>query len=304
MKRKIGFWAMCVGLMLNVLPVQADLIWEPEGDDFYTEHQEACEYVNSSYVTNGPDGQVKVYENPESQKIVEEWENGKSVPISFIYEDESGVTWGVYDSGYSGETGWVQMEQMCRRYDSNAFCEEHQDQFVEETVTVHGNDENIIYFWRYPGAMEYTEMTLDEEGIELQQTFVDEEGHKWAYVGYYMAMKKYWVCVDAPTAEPEELYPNGMPQRGVLLAGTDFVVVEEKKPAQDTQQDTEHSEQNQEAESVEEEKDETKEASEHDNSGEDATNKQVSFVAVIVAGVVALTGMLLVVLKKSFGTKK
>ncbi len=312
MKKRIGLFAVCVGLMMNVLPVQADLIWEPEEDSFYTEHADECVYVNRTYVANGPDGQVTVYESPESQKIVDVWEKGKSVSISFLYEDESGVTWGIYDNGNTSESGWVQLEQMARRYDSNAFREEYQDQFIEETVAVYGDQENIIYFWKYPGAGKYTEISMDEEGMELQQTFVDEEGHKWAYVGYYRGMKQYWVCVDCPTAELEELYPNGTPQRGVLLAGTDIAVVEDKQPAPENGQAAEKDEQNDETEIVEEENGATKEVNEtneeeeteNDRPVKDTENKQVSFVAVIIAGVMALTGAMLAILKKSFGTKK
>ena len=301
MKRKISFWAICVGLMLNVLPVQADLIWEPEGDDFYTEHREECEYINRTYIANGPDGQVMVYESPLSQEIVDVWEKGKAAYISFAYDDASGVLWGIYDSGDASKSGWVCLEHMARKYDSKTFCEEYQDQLTEETVLVKGNEENKVLFWKYPGARENSEVIIEPEGFELHLTFVDEEGHKWAHVGYYRGMKQYWVCVDAPAAEFETLYPNGAVQRGVLLAGTDITVVEDTIYADETEQVTKDNETNEGVVSGESDKDPN---AQKEQTTQEADEEQVSLVAIIIAGVVAITSALLALLKKSFGTKK
>lgn len=304
MKKKISFLAICIGLMMNVLPVQADLIWEPEGDSFYTEHAQECEYINRTYVVNGPNGQVTVYENPSSQEIVDVWEKGKVVHISFAYEDEAGVLWGIYDNGNTEKSGWVPLDHMARKYDSNAFLEEYKDRLTKETVCVKGNEENKIYFWKYPGAKKYQEVSMDEEGMELDQIFVDEEGHKWAYIGYYRGMKQYWVCVDAPAADVYELYPNGAPQRGVLLAGTDIAVVEEAQPVQRPEQEPDPKEESDASDTKEQEETAVETEKITDNTQTESADSQVPLVGAMIAGVMAITAAMLLWLKKSFGNKK
>lgn len=301
MKKRIGFLALCIGLMVNVLPVQADLIWEPMGDSFYSEHMNECTYVNRTYIANGPDGQVVVYENPESDEQVTVWERGSAVYISHAYEDEDGVIWGIYDNGEVSQSGWVRMEHMALKYDSEAFMEEYAEQIVEEEVVVGSDAEMVIGFWKYPGSKEKNEVKISKEGLTLSKTFVDEEGHKWAYVNYFRAMKRYWVCVDAPSANFEELYPNEAPKRGIVLEGTDIAIVEGSQSAAEAEQEkpdktVEQENTDKTAESVKTEKEESGVTEESKN--------QVPFVVAIVAGVVAVTGGLLVLLKRSFGAKK
>lgn len=296
MKRKIGLLVIGMGLLLNGLPVHADLIWEPMEDPFYAEYADECEYANRTYVAKTDE--VVVYESPTSHEKVDVWEKGKSVYISFVYEDEKGVEWGIYDNGDETQSGWIRMEDMALKYDSLAFREEYAEKIMEEAVTVGSGEEMTIGFWTYPGAKGKNDVKIGEEGLTLYETFTDEAGHKWAYVGYYRAMKNYWVCVDAPSAEFEELYPDGAPARGVILEGTDTVVVDGTQSVADSGQA---------AVGGEIEKTGTEQSADGTEAipqSEQTAENQVPFVGTIVAGVVAVTGILLAVLKKSFRAKK
>lgn len=281
MKKKSLFLAVCMGVMLNVMPVHADLIWEPR-DPFYAEYAHECEYENRTYIAKAD--KVIVYESPVSDEEVDVWEKGKAAYISFVYEDENGDIWGIYDNGDKSQSGWVAMSDMVLKYDSQAFVEEYAEQIVEEEVSVNGDAETMVGFWAYPGAKVKNDVKIGEEALTLYKTFTDEEGHKWAYIGYFMGMRNYWVCVDAPMASFEELYPNGAPERGVILEGTDIVVAEGAQYVEDSGQ-----------------KEEAPETNVPENSVD--AEKQVPFVAAIVAGVVVVTGGLLTILKRSFRAK-
>lgn len=290
MKKKVVYLTACLVLWASTMTVQADLIWEPYQDPFYVEYADECVYENSTFIANGPDGEVVVYESPISSEQVDVWENGKSAYISFVYEDENGKLWGVYDNGDVAKSGWVMLEHMVQKYDSGAFREEFAEQIVEEELAL--GEAQAVYFWTYPGSKSNSRMELGENTLSFSRTFTDEEGHKWGYVGYYMGMKNYWVCVDAPLAEFEELYPNGAPARGAVLEGTDIIVVSE----QDVKLNTAKTEQEESTPDAEQTLDEIGESNTSEN--------QVPFVVAIVTAVVAVTGGLLALLKRSFHTKK
>ena len=95
-----------VGSMVSVLPVSADIIWEPE-DMFYNDHASECTYVNRAFTANGPDGIVIVYKNPESPQKVTQLENGTVIYISYTYQDSDGILWGIYENTNAKKTGCV-----------------------------------------------------------------------------------------------------------------------------------------------------------------------------------------------------
>lgn len=276
MKKNLIVLGMIAVWFLNILPAKADAIWEPRSE-FYEEHASECEYDNRQYTADGPDGVVKVYVSPENSMVVDTLDNGMSVCVLFTYTDEDGIRWGVIEN-YSDEskTGWLVMDYMNVVYDYISFKEEYGSSFVAESGALGAEAVGqTIKFWPYPGAQNgYYEMEIQsaEEWLpEYSQTFVDEEGHKWGYIGYYYGIKHYWICLDNPTATAEELYPNGIPARGEEAAEPE---PEEEKSAEDSDED-------QEAEIV--------------PKGND---KLVFMVSGLVAAVAAVTGGLLVWLKK------
>lgn len=277
MRKGFCVFAACICFGISTFTVHADLIWEPYSDPFYQEYADMCVYENSTYIANGPDGTVTVFESPQSTEKVTVWENGKSAYISFIYTDETGAVWGVYDNGDVNESGWVYMEHMIRKYDYRSFEEEFGEWITEETGEISPAEYAAVYFWKYPGSDEGSYINLYENPLAYSQTFVDEEGRRWGYVAYYYGTKNVWVCLDAPTDTYEELYPEDAPARGTVLESTGAVV-----DMSETQQKTME-------EAVTAEKQET---------------ADVPLVTGIVLAVVAVTGGLLALLKRSFHAKK
>lgn len=212
MKKWIALWSVFFCYMLCVLPVRADLIWEPM-DSFYEEFSSECEYVGRTFTANGPDGEVILYESPVSGKVITRWENGFTAYISFTYEDRKGTVWGVYEDGNSSKTGWMPMEYMDVVYDSISFAEEYQADFREQKGVL---DEQYlgesVCFWPYPGASEGYKIKPESMGSympEYYRIYEDSQGRTWGNVGYYFGLKDVWVCLDQPDAAFETLYPDG-----------------------------------------------------------------------------------------------
>lgn len=214
MKKILCLMAAFVCFLICTLSVRADVIWEPE-DSFYEEHASKCSYVNRSFTADGPDGTVILYESPESAKVVDTWGNGYQVYISYTYEGSNGILWGVCENE-SGQTGWVPMEYMKVVYDHISFQEDYGSEIVEQSGVLEeqyrGED---IWIWEYPGAKEPSNVSLDLPDLpEYISMYRDEKGYNWGYVGYYYARRDFWVCIDQPMADYEQLYPDGGPQIG------------------------------------------------------------------------------------------
>ncbi len=266
-----------VGLVLFWLmllrPVKADVIWEPMGDAFYDEHAGECEYLVRAYTANGPDGKVIVYKSPEDAEETAVIENGNKVYISYVYTDENGVSWGIYDNMSTNEYGWLPMAYMEVVYDYISFEADYgasiKDQ--EGILSKEYSGKNIL-IWDYPGAHSSGEFsTQDLDMPTYRKIYVDEEGRSWGKIGYYYGWRNCWICLDAPTADYEELYPAGN-------------IVQER---------------------IEEERAEAaavEDGAAQENSEQRIVPKQndqlVIFVVGMVAAVVVVTGVLLVVLQR------
>lgn len=214
MKKKICMLAVMVlaGCLWMPCSVRADVIWEPF-DPFYEEHREECERMGRSFTANGPDGKVIVYKSPQLPEEVETWENGKQVYIHFTYEDRRGVVWGVYDD-YNGTVGWMPMDYMELVYDSISFQEEYAEEILPQDGTLDDVREGEeIYMWKYPGSEVYTPMSIEDTEDALLRyngIYVDENGNRWAHIGYYFGIRDVWVCMDAPDADLEKLRQDGI----------------------------------------------------------------------------------------------
>lgn len=212
MKKVLCLMAAFVCFLFCTLSVRADVIWEPE-DSFYEKHASQCSYVNRRFAADGPDGVVIFYESPESAKVVDTWENGDQAFITYTYEDGNGILWGIGEKG-SGQTGWVPMAYMKVIYDHISFQEDYDSEIVEQSGVLEekyrGED---ILIWEYPCAKEpVTEPVNMPELPEYSSVYTDEKGCRWGYVGYYYGLRNFWICIDQPTADYEQLYPDGGPQ--------------------------------------------------------------------------------------------
>lgn len=228
MRKVMGIMVMVVCWMMCVLPVKADIIWEPYEDAFYMEHQMACVHLERVYTANGPDGKVITYKSPENPDVVESWENGYEVCINYTYTDEDGIVWGL--NGMTS-TGWVPMEYMELVYDNISFAEEFEEKIVEEDGSIPAQYAGMnIYAFSYPGAEKYIEINVpgDKEAmLGYDMTFVDEAGYKWGHINYFRGIRDVWVCLDNATADATTLYPDGLPERGVQSGPEDDVSAED-----------------------------------------------------------------------------
>ncbi|MBQ8821294.1 MAG: hypothetical protein IJZ82_01495 [Lachnospiraceae bacterium] len=218
MKKILSCLAVMACFMLCVLKVKADVIWEPYEDDFYMENRESCEYINRNYTADGPDGKVIVYKSPENPTMVETWENGYTVHIYYVCNDEASNSWGIYENFETDKSGWVPMAYMDVVYDYISFSEEFGESIVEENGTIPAEYAGkSIYCWSYPGAEKYIEIPMPEYEADMPQyskTFIDEAGRKWGYIGYFRGTRNKWVCLNSAVADAADLYPDGLPERG------------------------------------------------------------------------------------------
>lgn len=262
MKKWICALSVFLGCMLCVLPVRADVIWEPQ-NSFYEKHSSECEYVGRTFTANGPDGEVILYESPVSARKVATWENGHKVHIDFSYKDEKGTLWGVYED--RDKSGWVPMEYMDVVYDHISFAEEYGEKLQKKDGTL---DQQYmgkeIYFWSYPASPYQSFVTIGDDLPNYYRIYEDGAGHIWGNVGYYYGDKNVWICLDEPDAGLDALYPDGAPGIG------------ETKPV----------EKNFTGERI---------------TPEGGQGNTVVWVAILVLLVVVLTGGLLFVLKKRGG---
>ncbi len=231
MKKNVWIWAVVACWILCVLPVRADVIWEPYHDSFYQENARSCEYLNRYFTADGPDGKVIVYESPENPTVVATWENGFKAYISFTYTDEEGNVWGVYDDSQSGVNGWVPMAYMVVVYDYISFQEEFADSIIEESGTIPDTYVGqTVRFWKYPGAKGFFEIPMPENADSMPQyskVFEDETGLQWGYIGYFRGTKNCWVCLTNADGSLEELYPEGVPTVGAQESVESSTVDEE-----------------------------------------------------------------------------
>ena len=214
MKRMIAVLCVMALVLLAVpFPAYADVIFEPYDDLFYSEHGDECEYHSRSYYAAGPNGDVTVYESPESAREEAVVENGQGLWISHIYTAPGGVRWGYYDDWQNDVGGWVPMDYLELIYDGISFEEEYGDQFVKEDGVLDGSYAGkTIYFWDYPGCETASYYTLSEAETffpEYYMIYTDPEGRSWGKLSYFMGHKNSWICLDDPTADFNALYPAG-----------------------------------------------------------------------------------------------
>ncbi len=99
----------------------ADVYVEPT-DYFHKDHADECTRVDRFYITNGADGKVTFYENPESAFTVAQVDNNTRVPMMLSYTDSEGTAW-FYASLRKISTqayGWCRASDVYEEPDDNA----------------------------------------------------------------------------------------------------------------------------------------------------------------------------------------
>lgn len=212
MNRIISLVLALVFILALSPAVRADVIFEPE-DSFFWDHRGECQYHDRAYYAEGPDNVAVVYRSPDSSAVVERVKNGDVLWISYVYEDENGISWGYCENFQEDWSGWVPMDYLLLRYDYISFQEEFADRITEETGTVPASDAEVR-FWDYPGSDNANALAAEPDyPPEYHQVFVDDAGRKWGSVGYHMGICNVWVCLDDPAADYRTLYAEHEPQR-------------------------------------------------------------------------------------------
>lgn len=220
-----------------LLPVstRADVIYQPF-DSFYEQNWDECEYVCRSYTANGPNGDVTLYKSPVDDMMVSgSVPNGEAVFVSYTYEDSRGIVWGCCEIWEEDLLGWAPMDYLVLIYDGISFEEEYADRFVAEEGSI-GKDYlgQTIYFWQYPGSTAYFDMELqsDPDGYmpEYSTIYLDEAGNKWAKCSYYMGIKGYWINLNDPTANEDIFSPEATEQAEPVPTEVPMEPVEEIVP--------------------------------------------------------------------------
>lgn len=199
-KRLCAFLLALLTVLPLALPAAADMIWEPE-DAFYSRHREQCTYVNRQYTLAGYDGTVQLWSAPDGM-VQQTLDNGQPVTVSFVWQGQA-VQWG-YISGVDGDWnkgGWVPMDDLALVYDSAQFFIDHEDDIVEVDHVETQFTQALLY--RYPGGPTAGGVLKEDANyLPFSQAFntlyTDADGLRWAYVGYYMGHRQYWICLDDP----------------------------------------------------------------------------------------------------------
>lgn len=205
---------VAVGLCFG-MGAKADVLYEPM-DDFYMRHSAECSYECRTYVADAPGGEVIVYESPENAREVGRFANGTELFVTYLYTDRDGVVWAQTEQFSTRFDGWFPLEYAYAKYDGVLFLKDFGASVKDESGEVAAEYAGKkICAWDYPGGnvTGQIEMYESERPIGYYRTFTDEDGRKWGYCGYYYGWKDFWICVDAPTAEESELYPQGKPVR-------------------------------------------------------------------------------------------
>ncbi len=234
-------------LMLSalVLPVSADVIYEPMCD-FYEAHRDECEYRDyRQYVVNTDVGHAYSYVDPEVKTGTVGVRNGEVLAIEWVYRDKSGTEWGAYFfEGSYDEIQWILMSDLTVVYDRYSFMEEHKDEIKDyekwgEIQEYDVSDGRKITAWQYPGGGRTTELHGSDGKVyfRVEKTYTDEEGNEWGSISVFGFQGKIgWVCLSDLYGENVKPMPDTDEERPesasiVTVNGTDISLKAEPTPA-------------------------------------------------------------------------
>ena len=202
----ITLFLACLMLTVLALPAAADIIYEPN-NLFYTTHSKDCEYLRvRHYLANTADGYAYLYQSPDNAMTVRAYPNGEDVAITWLYTAPDGAQWGMVND----ESGWIDLADFSLVYDSREFLKDHESELAEFD---HENADEIlttkeapVLAWTYPGgARSHFDLSAvnPDKGVTyfVSQTYTDESGLIWGYIGYMYGMRDFWVCLSAPYDE-------------------------------------------------------------------------------------------------------
>ncbi len=196
--------------------VRADVIYEPDGNDFFSRHRSEMTREDHTFEVRAPGEGTPVYESPVSAAREGELNNGTRVQGSFAYTGSDGVKWIIIDRFNNGASleGWVPADHLWRVYDSEMFSTDYADRIENKEGVLRVPSGKRVCLYRYPGCPDGQPVLTgesEEREILYYGVFTEEDGTRWGRVGYYIGYRGYWINLDRPDKLPEELYPNGCP---------------------------------------------------------------------------------------------
>lgn len=206
-------FSLLLSLSALTVGVSADVIYEPQGNDFYSLHSGSCLYLSRGYIANGSAGYITVYKSPDDNSAVGSYKNGSEFYVSYTYEDENG-TWGlveytldddgnpVAEYGDGKLSGWLKLSEMLPAADEETFNDLHSDEYNYDGLKADLAGLTSFALYTYPCSGDCTVMdtaNYDVSYLESYEcTWQDAEGRTWGKIGYFYGYKKGWVCVDDP----------------------------------------------------------------------------------------------------------
>ena len=212
--------ALLLTLLLSlgmILPVSADILWEPYNNDYYMNDYESCDVIARNYVV--PDGMtVNFYHNPETGGLIDTLEAGTRLYVGFSKKVD-GEIWGVgYPIGDWESEGWFRLGRLQLEYDHEAFMEDHKDEVSGTTDFLDATQFTApLPTWTYPGSgkiditldCEWEKVGFNDGKMEYRYTYTDPDGGQWGYVGYFMGHCG-WIYLDDLYTETPPTFPQEM----------------------------------------------------------------------------------------------
>lgn len=153
MKRNIIIFFLSLVLLLALAtPAAADIMWEPFGNNYFESHRQEMDRIDQTYLV--PEGMtVNLYESPSGGRLLDTLDAGTRIYIGFSKE-LGGEVWAVgYPIGDYKDEGWCRLGRLQLEYDSRAFSEDFGDQFTDYEGQMDGYEvTEQIYVWTYPGS--------------------------------------------------------------------------------------------------------------------------------------------------------
>lgn len=195
--------ALLAALMLAALalPALADVIIEPENNDFYNKHADDCVHDSGAYYVPKSEDGIKVFNEPNGKETAS-YPYGERFYSVWYYTDTEGNNWRCC-TRYEGDTDssfWFREAETLRVYDYSDFTSEHQAEFFDDAEEY--RDISKVAFYEFPnGPFKYTEEFGNQEGIHFGECWKDKNGKTWGFLGYLYGRRNAWICLDDPENE-------------------------------------------------------------------------------------------------------
>lgn len=137
-------------LLIMSVPVRADVLWEPYENDYYWDNYENTATIAAKYEV--PDGMtLNVYTQPNGN-VIKTLEEGTVVYVGFSLE-EGGEVWATgYPLGDFETEGWFRLGRLQKQYSHNEFMTEFAKDITSGGEMKASEIGGSVYTWTYPGS--------------------------------------------------------------------------------------------------------------------------------------------------------